>query len=174
MSRKAKIVIAVLSIAIILCICVTIWALFFRKADSPALIPDYAPGKIEENAEPIADEGDVSKIDAPEGGGAIGIQYANEAFIDLSDNTAYLQYVNPGRSTHGTVLCIEIQGEIIARSGLILPGHRLRVLSLFDDASKRLSPGGYNAQFRILSYDPESGEKSMLDALADVYITVRE
>ena len=72
------------------------------------------------------------------------------------------------------MICLEIQGEIIARSGLILPGHKLKVLPLIDGASKRLSPGGYKAQFRILSYNPKSGEKSMIDAVADVYITVKE
>ena len=152
----------------------TVWAVFFRETDRPVLIPDHAPEEIEKNAEPISGESDVSKIDTPEGGGAIGIQYANEAFIDLSDNTVYLQYINPGKSTQNTVICVEIQGEIIARSGLILPGHKLKVLPLIDGASKRLSPGGYKAQFRILSYNPKSGEKSMNDAVADVYITVKE
>ena len=152
----------------------TVWAVFFRETEPPPLIPDYAPEEIEKNAEPIPGESDASKIDAPEGGGAIGIQYANEAFIDLSDKTVYLQYINPGRSTQNTVLCIEIQGEIIARSGLILPGHKLRALPLSDGASKRLSPGGYKAQFRILSYNPKNGEKSMIDAVADVYITVKK
>ena len=152
----------------------TVWAVFFRETDRPVLIPDHAPEEIEKNAEPISSESDVSKIDTPEGGGAIGIQYANEAFIDLSDNTVYLQYINPGKSTQNTVICVEIQGEIIARSGLILPGHKLKVLPLIGGASKRLSPGGYKAQFRILSYDPKTGNKSMIDAVADVYITVKK
>ena len=90
----------------------TVWAVFFRETDRPVLIPDHAPEEIEKNAEPISGESDVSKIDTPEGGGAIGIQYANEAFIDLSDNTVYLQYINPGKSTQNTVICVEIQGEI--------------------------------------------------------------
>ena len=174
MSRRTKSIIVILLIVIILCICMTVWAVFFRKTDRPVLIPDHAPEEIEKNAEPISGESDVSKIDTPEGGGAIGIQYANEAFIDLSDNTVYLQYINPGKSTQNTVICVEIQGEIIARSGLISPGYKLKVLPLIDGASKRLNPGGYKAQFRILSYNPKSGEKSMIDAVADVYITVKE
>ena len=53
----------------------TVWAMFFRETDRPVLIPDHALEEIEKNAEPISGESDVSKIDTPEGGGAIGIQY---------------------------------------------------------------------------------------------------
>lgn len=169
--KKKTWLILLLIIGILICIGMTIWALFFRQNDK-ALIPDYAPQKTEQNARPIEGD-DGAKLDAPEGGGAISIEYENRVTIDLSDGKAYLSYANPGKSTQNIVLRIEIQDTAVVQSGTIRPGNQISELELLDGAAKKLQEGVYDAVFRILSYDPVTGEKAMVDTLAEITVTVQ-
>ena len=172
--KKKLILIIILSIGIVICIAITTWALFFRQ---PASTPDYAPEKIEPNAQVIDtdDSDDSSKLEAPSGGGAISLQYEDQVTIDLSDKKAYFNYSNPSKSTQNIVLEIEIQDQTIARSALIEPGYQITELPLLEGADALLSEGIYNenAAFKILSYDPDSGEKAMVDTKAEITVTVQ-
>ena len=169
--KKKTWLILLLIICIVICIGVTIWALFFRQSDE-ALIPDYAPQETEQNARPIEGDDDT-KLDAPEGGGAIILEYDSQVTVDLSDGKAYLSYANPGKSTQDIVLRIEIQDTAVVQSGTIRPGNQVSELELLDGAAKKLQEGVYDAVFRILSYDPVTGEKAMVDTLAEITVTVR-
>lgn len=42
---------------------VSIWAIWFRDS-APVLAPDYAPRQLEENAEPLGDDGDEKRLTA--------------------------------------------------------------------------------------------------------------
>lgn len=171
--KQRRLIIIALIIGMAVCIGVTIWALFFRNTQEQVLIPDYAPQAAEQNAEPLSDNGE--KLDVPSGGGGISLEYDSNVNISLADKTAYLNYTHPGRSTQDIVLCIEINGEIVAQSGTIEPGNRLKKLALLDGAEKKLSEGTYtDADFRVLSYDPESGEKAMVDTVAKITVTVEK
>ncbi len=171
--RKQRVFIAALILGMIACICVTVWAVFFRDTEQKTLVPDYAPQQTEQNAEPLNDGGD--KLDVPEGGGGISLEYESTVTISLLDKTAYLNYKHPDSSTQDIVLCIEIDGEMIAQSGIIAPGNQLKKLSLLEGAEKKLSVGTYtDADFRVLSYDPETGEKAMVDTVAAITVTVEE
>lgn len=111
----------------------------------------------------------------PEGGGGITLEYENTVNIKLSDKTAYFSYKHPSSSTQDIVLCIEVNGEIIARSGTIKPGNQLKTLPLLEGEADKLSEGTYtDANFRVLSYDPQSGEKAMVDTVAKITITVEK
>lgn len=169
--KEKTLLIILLIIGIVICLGVTIWALFFRQSGE-TLIPDYAPLETEQNAQPIPGD-DGTKLDAPEGGGAISIEYENQVAIDLSDGKAYLSYANPGKSTQDVVLRIEIQDTAVAQSGTIRPGNQVSELELLDGAAKKLKEGVYDAVFRILSYEPVTGEKAMVDTLAEITVTVR-
>lgn len=160
------------SIGMAVCIAVTIWALFFRQPGI-ALAPDYAPQETERNAQPIPDD-DSAQLDTLTGGGSITIEYDNHVTIDLSEGKAYLSYANPGKSTQDIVLRIQIQDTVVAQSGTIQPGSQVRVLALLEGAEKQLQTGVYtDAAFKILSYDPETGEKAMIDTVAEITVTVR-
>lgn len=169
--KKRKWLIIIPVTGIVICIGVTIWALFFRQSGE-VLIPDYAPRETEQNARPIEGD-DGGKLDAPQGGGAISIEYENRVTIDLSDGKAYLSYANPGKSTQNIVLRIEIQDTAVVQSGTIRPGNQVSELELLDGAAKKLQEGVYDAVFRILSYDPVTGEKAMVDTLAEITVTVK-
>ena len=169
--KRLKWLIIIPVTGIVICLGVTIWALFFRQSGE-VLIPDYAPRETEQNVRPI--EGDDGiKLDAPQGGGAISIEYENRVTIDLSDGKAYFSYANPGKSTQDVVLRIEIQDTAVVQSGTIRPGNQVSELELMNGAAKKLQEGVYDAVFRILSYDPVTGEKAMVDTLAEITVTVK-
>ena len=169
--KKRKWLIIILVIGIVICLGITVWTLFFRQTND-TLAPDYAPQVLEPNAQPIPD-GDDSKLDAPEGGGAISLEYNSQVTVDLSDGKAYLSYANPGKSTQDIVLRIEIQNTAVAQSGTIRPGNQVSELELMDGTAKKLQEGVYDAVFRILSYDPVTDEKAMVDTLAEITVTVQ-
>ena len=63
---------------------------------------------------------------------------------------------------------------IIAKSDLITPGHGVDTLVLDEYAKQRLMVGGYDGELVVRAYDPETGEKAMIDAKGKVKITVVE
>lgn len=169
---SSKKIIMILCIITAAAIAVTIWALFFRNT-SPELAPDYAPQQEEENAEAIPGD-NAEKMETPEGGSAVSISYSKEVKISLSDETALLYFANPGKSNQDMVLQISIQDEVVVQSGTIKPGNQVSQLKLLNDEAGKLSPGGYDGKFIILYYDPDTGEKAVVNTEIPVTITVNE
>lgn len=167
--KKRNTIIVVLLLAIIACLGIIIWALFFRTTEQ-----DYAPAQLEPNAQVIEDD-DSEKLEAPVGGGAISLQYEDQVTISLSDKKAYFNYANPGKSTQNVMLEIVIQGQTVAQSALLEPGYKITELPLTEGAESLLTAGVYNedAVFRISSYDPDSGEKAMIATQAAITVTVQ-
>lgn len=167
---KSNLLILILLIITVIAICVTVWALFFRDT-GPVLAPDYAPQEEEQNAETIpGDTGE--KLDNPEGGGSVSLTYSREVSIDLSDKTATLLFANPGKSNQDMVLQIVIQDTVIVQSGTLKPGNQVTALDLLDGAAKKLSAGTYEGNFNVLYYNPETGEKAIVNTEIPITITV--
>ena len=149
---------------------VTVWALFFRDS-GPTLAPDYAPQEMEQHAETIPnDSGD--KLDKPEGGGSVSLTYSNKVTVDLSDKMAALYFANPGKSNQDMVLQIAIQDTVILQSGTLKPGNQVKLLDLLEGAEEMLSPGGYEGKFIVLYYDPDTGEKAMVNTEIPITVNV--
>lgn len=172
MQNKMKWLIAVLLLITISAVCVTVWALFFREPDV-ILAPDYAPQDTEEHAQKIPND-NSEKVESEEGGGSVSLTYSNKVTIDLSDAKASLMFANPGKSNQNMVVQIVIQNEVIVQSGTILPGHQVVELDLLDDAASKLSTGGYDGNFAIFYYHPDSGEKAIVNTEIPIQITVSE
>lgn len=170
--NRLLILLLLLLLITIIAVSVSIWAIWFRDS-SPVLSPDYAPQQLEENAEPIGDDGD-EKLPQPEGGGAVSLTYAKEVSIQLSDKTASLLFANPTKSNQDIVLQLVIDDVVILQSGRLEPGNRVTTLNLLDGAEKRLAAGGYNGKFAVLYYDRTSGEKAMVNTEIPVTVTVTE
>lgn len=156
---------------------VTIWALFFRDT-SPELTPDYAPVEADANVEPIKDEEDEEKMEAGEGGGAVSMTYQKEVAISLSDNKATLLFQNPSKSVNDVVVQLAIVSDttetVIAQSGTISPGSQITTMDLLDGAAK-LSEGVYTGRFNVFYYDPDSGEKAIVNSTVEgLVVTVTE
>lgn len=150
---------------------VTIWALFFRAA--PALAPDYAPRQEEPYAEDIGDDGD-QKLTQAEGGGAVSLTYTVQVNINLTEEQATLYFANPSKSNQDMVLQIVVQDVVIAQSGKLSPGKKIEKLDLLEGAAGRLSPGGYNGEFVVLYYQPDTHEKTIVNTEIPVNITVEQ
>ena len=171
-NKKKRLLILLLLLITIAAVVLSVWAIWFRDS-APVLAPDYAPRQIEENAEPIGDDGD-EKLSQPEGGGAVGLTYAKEVGISLSDKRATLLFANPTKSNQDMVLQLVIDDVVILQSGRLEPGNRVSTLSLLDGAEKRLTAGGYDGKFVVLYYDRTSGEKAMINTEIPVTVTVTE
>lgn len=171
--KQLTIIASVLALVLILAIGVTIWALFFRDSGTPPITPDYPPQGTEQNQKPLeGDEGE--KIDSPEGGGAINVTYRTNVTVDLSDNKVTLLYANPKTSNQNVAILIMIDDLVVAKSDQITPGHGVDTLSLEEYAKERLTVGGYDGELVIRAYDPETGEKAMVDTKGEITITVVE
>ncbi|MBQ8404507.1 MAG: hypothetical protein IJX55_08820 [Clostridia bacterium] len=164
-------VIALIAV-IIICLLLTVWALFFRIPANTPLTPDYAPVEKEENAENIEGDDDT-KLTASPGGGAVGIIYSDKITIDLSDKKASLYFANPGKSLQDMVLQVVIQDEILVQTGTINPGKQVRTLNLLVGKESLLTEGVYEGKLMAHYYNTETGEKAMVSTAISVTITVR-
>lgn len=169
--KNLKWLIIILVTGIVICTGVTIWALFFRGGGD--ISPDYPPQGIESNQTPI-DGDDSGKLDTPEGGGAINVTYGTAAKVDLSEKTVTVYYANPNASNQNVSILIMVNDLVVAKSDLITPGNQVSKLELQKEAASRLQVGGYNAELVVRAYDPESGEKAMVDTKGELTLTVTE
>lgn len=168
-NKKKGLLIVLLLLIAAAAIGIAIWAVCFRKP-AVVLAPDYAPRR-ETNAEAI--EGDEEeKMEQPEGGGAVSLTYSDKVTVSLSDGMATLMFANPGKSNQNMVLQIVIQDQVILQSGAIEPGNQVTELELLPDAGQMLEPGGYDGTFTIYYYDPDSGEKALVNTEIPIQITV--
>ena len=171
--KKTLIIIIALCVALLIAIGVTLWALLGGKDDDGVLLPDYPPQDTDENQTPIPDD-QGGAIQTPAGGGAVNITYVEKIDIDLSDKKASLYYANPSRSNQNVAIAIMIGDEVIIKSELITPGNMVKTLPLVEGVEKKLSVGGYNAELVVYCYNPQTGEKAMVDTRGAVVLTVTE
>lgn len=171
--KKTTIIIAILALITVAALCVTIWALFFREP-SVVLTPDYAPEESEANQTPIEGDNTDDKMEVEDGGGAVSLTYSNKVTIKLSEEKATLMFANPGKSTQDMVVQIVIQDEIIVQSGRLTPGNQVTVLDLLDGAAKKLMAGQYSGKFVVLYYDPDTGERAIVNTEIPITVTIVE
>lgn len=172
--NKRNIVIIILSILIVLCIGVTIWALFLRYGgDDQGITPDYPPQGVENGQTPI-DGDDSDKMESPEGGGAINVTYGTSATVDLSQGTVAIYYANPNASNQNVAVLVMVDDLVVAKSDLITPGNQVTELVLEEYAGTKLQAGGYNAELVVRAYDPQTGEKAMVDTKGEIQLTVQQ
>ena len=168
--KRSKILILILVLITLAAVGVAIWALFIR--DTAPLTPDYAPQETEQNAQPM--EGDSAKLDQPEGGGAVSMTYSKDVTISLTGKTASLLFGNPGKSNQDMVLQLIIQDTVIIQSGTLEPGNQVTTLELLEGAEQKLKQGSYEGKFNILFYDPDTGEKAVVNTEIPVTVTVTQ
>ena len=148
-----------------------------RKAGSgpielPGVTPDYPAPPIEEGAEDMGDNED--KLEAPAGGGAVGMIYSDEVSIDLSDGKVTLLFANPNRSTHNVSIQLVVQDLVLAESGLLPPSKQ--ITSLDVKAGVSIPEGVYanNAKIVVRFYDPETNACSIVNSEIAIAVTVRQ
>lgn len=172
MGEKWKKSIPILLLLLILAMGIVAAAILWPSDNGNTILtPDHALEE-EENAETIPND-DGQKMEKPEGGGSVSLTYAKEVDIYLKTQTAALLFANPGKSNMDMVLQIIIQDTVIAQSGTLKPGKQVLALDLLEGAAKKLSQGVYEGKFNVLFYDPETGERSIVNTEIPIEITVK-
>ncbi len=168
--RKSRWIILLLLLLLLIAIGVTLLALFFREETT--LTPDYAPRREDKYAQSLDDQGD-EKLEQVQGGGAVSLTYSTKVTVTLDDGMASVYFANPSKSNQDMVLQLVVQDVILAQSGRLSPGKQLDTLELLEGAASRLQPGGYNGQFVVLFYQPDTGEKTIVNTEIPVDVTVQ-
>ena len=146
------------------------------EGPNKVLEPDYNTISKDENADKIPDD-NSTKADVSQGGGSVTISFTDDVKYSLSSGEVSLYYQNPTASTHHVVVqVIIINGEdeyLLAQSGILEPGYQVTTLTAAKDAPQ-LSEGGYNGKLKLLFYDPETGERAIVDTDIPCTVTVEK
>ena len=173
MFKTAQSKIILLLSIITICAVITTIVVLLRNSGKDE-IPEFAPQKVDENAEKM-DDGDDEKMETEDGGGAVSLTYQKKVEIQLAENLINLMFQNPQKSTKDMVLQLFItdgdQKVMIAQSELLPPGYRLKEMTLLNTA--KLSLGEHKGMFIVQYYDGETGEKAIVNTEASVDITVK-
>ena len=130
------------------------------------------PPKSETGAESIAGDDTDTKLNAPEGGGAVSLTYSKKVEINLGAKKASLMFANPSKSTQDAVVQLVIRDTVILQSGSLTPGTQVTALDLAEGAEAKLSAGLYDGRFVVSFYDRSTDRWAMLNAEIPVTVTV--
>ena len=147
-------------------------------SDDPVVLdPDYPTISQEPNAQPIESDSTEERPTVNAGGGSVTISFMDSITYNPATGQLSLFYQNPGASTHNVVVqVILVRGEeeyLLSQSGILAPGYQVTSLQASEGAPQ-LSPGGYGGKLRLLFYDPETGERSIVDTDIPCTVTVAE
>ena len=139
------------------------------------LEPDYENVKPDDNAQTIPGETTGEVPDPPQGGGSMNLVYSDQVLVSLESEKVSLYYQNPSSSSHSIVVQIIItRGDdqyLVAESGGINPGYMLTEMSLDDNI--KLTSGVYKGIMKLWFFDPNTGERAVVDTNIPVTITVK-
>lgn len=167
--KRNKRIFLILLLILLIAVGVTIWALFFRDG---TIDPDYAALDDEKYAVDIGDGGE--KLEQESGGGAVSLTYSTDVDVDLSEEVASLMFANPYKSNQDMVLQIVVKDTVIAQSGKIAPGKKIEKLDLTSGADEKLQIGGYDGEFKLLYYQPDTHERTVVNTEIPIKVNVKE
>lgn len=152
--------------------------LLFRILSGPSVptIDPYNPlPSPDPYVEPIENDDSV-KASSEDGGGSVSMIYRLKANIDLSTGKTDIYFKNPNASNHNVAIQMYIvSGEnetLIAQSGLIESGYSLNRLDMIEN-SANLKKGVYQGKFKVIYYNPDTGERALVESdIKDLEITV--
>ena len=161
-----------LLLILLIAVGVIVWALFIRAPKTEnTLAPDYAPRRVEQHARVYG--GETSKLEQTDGGGAVTLEYTTDVNISLSEKKVYFSVANPYQSNQSMLVQIKIKDEVIAESGTLQPGYKLGELDITEQKAKMLSEGVYDGQILIWYYQPDTGERAVVNTAIPVSINVQ-
>ena len=167
--RSQKIAICILLALSVLFLCVGCYfALHQRTVIVNFKMPDVEPGAIKI---PASEQTQKPGQETPEGGSGGSVTYADQVTIDLSARTISFMFQNPNNSGADMVLHLFAGDQEIAATGLLKEGYEIKSLSL--DPSVEMEPGEYDGSFKVDHFDPDTGEKYILDLNIDTTVVVR-
>ena len=141
------------------------------------LEPEYPTISVDPGAEPIENEPSEEAAEVSQGGGSVTLSFKDSITYSLSTGKLSLYYQNPSASTHNVVVqVILVRGEdeyMLSQSGILKPGYQVTSLTA-DENAPQLSQGGYEGKIRLRFYDPETGERAIVDTDIPCTVTVTE
>lgn len=147
------------------------------KSDAVVLEPDYPAMSEEPSAVPIENEPSVEAPTVSQGGGSVTLAFMDNVVYSLSSGKISLFYQNPSSSTHNVVVQVILTAGsdeyLLSQSGVLKPGYQVTSLQA-DSKAPQLSQGGYSGKLRLRFYDPETGERAIVDTDIPCTISVRE
>ena len=171
--------VAVLLVLIIIIILLLLKSCGTGEAPSgPGILePDYPNMSMDPGAEPIESEPEGEAPTVSQGGGSVTISFKDQVTYSLSTGKISMFYQNPKISTHNVVVqMILVHGEdeyLLGQSGVLTPGYQVTSMTV-DSGAPQLSAGGYDGKIRLRFYDPETGERAIVDTDIPCTITVTE
>lgn len=168
-----RILIAALIMITLVCTGITVYLL---NRDDQTAVPAYAPQQIDDNARELDNSGDEEKLEAQEGGGSVSLTYSASVTVDLAQEKVSVFVENPERSTQDLIIQVllkesENEEKVIAQSELIPAGYGIDEVDLQEDG---LAKGEYDGVIRISYYNPDDGEKAMVNTDIPVTVTVMD
>lgn len=176
--KKRRYLLLLLLLLLLLAGCVAaIIMLLSDRASGPVLEPDYPLVEVDPGAKPIeGDGGSQEKPETPQGGGSVSLVYSDQVTLDAGTGLVTLYYQNPSRSIQNVVVQVVLEsGEdefLLAQSGRLEPGFMVTSLARDEGFDAKLSPGGYKGHFNLLFYDPDTGERAVVDTRIPITIQV--
>lgn len=162
-----------LLLLLLITFCVSSFALYYRgRKKTPASGDTPIPPKIESNAEPIAGDNSDKRLETPDGGGAVSLNYSKTVDIDLTKRKASLVFGNPAKSNQDAIVQLVISNTVILQSGSLTPGTKATELDLAEGAEKKLTAGVYDGKFVVSFYDRATDRWATLNAEIPVTVTV--
>ena len=168
--KRSRLLILLLLLLLLIALGIILWMLFFRQEKQ--LTPDYAPRQEDKYAQSM-DDGNGEKLPQSQGGGAVSLMYGVDVTIDRAGGTASLLFGNPSESNQDIVIQLVVQDVVLAQSDRLVPGKQLRTMELLEGAAERLQSGAYNGKLVVLFYQPDSGEKAIVNTEIQVDVTVQ-
>ena len=109
-------------------------------------------------------------MEVPEDGGGAIVICDTEITAHLDTGKIDMDYRNPVSSASAVVLQLLIGDKVVSQSGSIYPGYKLQDMQLLENV--KLQEGGYYGIIKIAFYDPNSGEKALVDTDIEVSVNV--
>lgn len=144
------------------------------------LTPDYPVVDEDPNRKPTEDN--LTPVESGQGGGSVTLNYSDKVSYSLSTGEIKLQFANPGSSNHALIIQLIVYGDVdaqgkaqeylLAESGVLKPGYQVERLDPDLDSNIVLSQGVYKGVMRLLFYNPDTGEKSIVNTEIPVDISV--
>ena len=168
-----RILIAALIMITLVCTGITVYLL---NRDDQTAAPAYAPQQIDDNARELDNSGDEEKLETQEGGGSVSLTYSASVTVDLAQEKVSVFVENPERSTQDLIIQVllkesENEEKVIAQSELIPAGYGIDEVDLQEDG---LAKGEYDGVIRISYYNPDDGEKAVVNTDIPVTVTVMD
>lgn len=176
-SKEGNNLIRILAVILLVLIIIILSLRSCSTDEGPAVVlePDYATIEVEENAVPLAPAEGEEKPEVVQGGGSVTISFQDGVTYNTATKEITLFYQNPWSSTHDVVVqVILVNGEneyLLGQSGLLKAGYEVNRIS-GETLSVQLNPGGYTGKLKLLFYDPETGERAIVDTDIPTTITV--